>query len=805
MNRIWTVLVAVVVAFCPLESKADYLYDAFRDCGSVDRTLLYSAADPVIGSVPLQKSEISRVGSNFLVYTGFNYVSSTEYQGHLYGVRLYKEYTPYGNDWEFTNTNAANLFSTCGAANSACLFDAGKVLKDRTSARRIYTGNPGTPVTTSNGGYTLPIEGTRRLVGTTDGPTNLAAAWQAYAGLGPIANALPNYNATTKKWTCDRLPETVRTAAYCPTGTDSTGAASTLRNPSSTQFANLVAWLDGPGRRNWRLGDIYHSSAAIVEPPGLQYKDRFYPQFRQKLAKRPYMIYVGANDGMIHAFHASPDLEAIEKREPERWKAGEESWAYLPVNMLAKALIASDGNKQRFFSQDLSCRFTDVQVDRSYETSCNPDGGDDKYCGWRTVLLCGQGWGGSWYLALDVTDPLAPEPVKPLWEFTHFGSAGTAGIGRSWSLPSVSLVPLEEDNGSVQPRWIALFGSGYNSGLLDSADCGNANAGFKLAYRNLNLAFDGCFPRHGRGAVDDTSGTIFALDVANGQVLKSLPHTSSGAFVADGTVLDFDSDGLVDAGYMAAYGGQYRVRIASKAEDFSSCRMFSADRKKAPLTGHPTAFYYKSAPGSDTHDVVLVTGAGIDSGHDPDQQTNNGNDWSVTAQKFKEKKVAGCPGTAATCDLAAMFKNNFNDGDRKARLLGTPLFSRQANGDEWLLYTVWTAPHHNKICDDKEDKSTGIGYLMCMDLTLKDNGQPRCTACSGFGTNKKDPGIKLYENRIQPPSAPVSADGNVYVTNPVTGIQGTAVVDSQGHTPTPNSTPPKEGIPARLISWREAF
>src|SRR5690606_12951756 len=122
-------------------------------------------------------------------------------------------------------------------------------------------------------------------------------------------------------------------------------------------------------------------------------------------------IYVGANDGMIHAFHAGPDIHWKDDNcTGPRWQPGQEAWAYLPANMLAKTLVHVERGGQRFFSQDLSCRFTDVMVDTDFET-CSADAWDwpwdseKPYCGWRTVLMCGQGWGGSWYVALDVTDP----------------------------------------------------------------------------------------------------------------------------------------------------------------------------------------------------------------------------------------------------------------------------------------------------------------------------------------------------------------------------------------------------------------
>lgn len=837
MNRFVAAVAAALLACgAPGLAGADYLYDAFRDACGGDVNLHYSAADPVIGTVPQEETEIGRIGPNLLVYGGFRYVADGDFRGHLYGIRLFKEHTPNGNDWEFTDTGAANLVTTCGQSGSACLFDAGAMLASRVSAglqpRKIYTGVPGTPITTTEGAYTLPLTASRALPDSTTGQTDLAGIWSTYASLAPIDAGMPKWRCGSGNcdkianwtWDCSMLPSGTP-ASLCPTSNAAGANANNLGKPSSTQLGGMIKWLHGK-TRSWPLGDIYHASATVVEPPAYRYKDRFYPEFSEALEDRPAMIYVGANDGMIHAFYASPDLEMRKQGATERWQIGEEAWAYLPVNMLARTLYAVERGAKRFYSQDLSCRFTDVQVDRSYSTSC--DTSADRFCGWRTVLLCGQGWGGSWYVALDVTDPLGPwrnadgtasatrtdryGQFAPMWEFTHLDPTNAAlGLGRTWSLPSVSLSFLENpSSGKREPRWLAIFGNGYNSAMKPES------GSRKASYRALNLPFDGAYPEHGDGTSDD-DGTAYVLDVADGKLLKRFHSSSLDAFVADSTVLDYDDDGLVDSAYLAAYNGMQRINLTARnPSTFAMCALDGMSGGPV-LTGHPTAFAYQKPTVAGKHPVFLVAGSGIDSGHDPDQQRNNGNVWGIAAHLFQESPVDTCPDDESYCALDL----GFNDGSRKARLLGSPLFSRQAGGDDWLLYTIWTAPHHNKIDQCGGEKSLGNAHLMCMDVTLADDDNdgiveasdtdgvktPRCRPCAGFATT--DAGyadnVLLYQNISQPPSAPVSADGRIYVTDPTTGIEMTGVNNSDELPPNPNSQPPQSALPPRLISWREVY
>jgi outer membrane protein assembly factor BamB len=179
---------------------------------------------------------------------------------------------------------------------------------------------------------------------------------------------------------------------------------------------------DGDGNisedRLWKLGDIYHSTAALVGPPSYTFDDDSYKNFKAQYAERPKAIYVGSNDGMLHAFDAL---------------TGGELWGFVPPSLLNKLYQQTSNHT---FYVDLSPKVDDAKLNLSFSTT-----------GWSTVLMIGQGWGGGAYTALDISDPFTP---RLLWEFSD-----TLRLGETWSVPAIGRVYY-----SGAEQWIAVFGSG---------------------------------------------------------------------------------------------------------------------------------------------------------------------------------------------------------------------------------------------------------------------------------------------------------------------------------------------------------
>lgn len=152
--------------------------------------------------------------------------------------------------------------------------------------------------------------------------------------------------------------------------------------------SHIIQWARGYGyggyrdRGGWILGDIIHSTPIVVGAPANFAEEESYQAFAEANRTRTKMIYVGANDGMLHAFRAD---------------TGEEAWAFVPQFALPKLKVLADSSYCHTYTCDLTCSVKDVKF------------GDV----WKTVLVSGGREGGSAYFALDVTDPQSPEV---LWQ-----------------------------------------------------------------------------------------------------------------------------------------------------------------------------------------------------------------------------------------------------------------------------------------------------------------------------------------------------------------------------------------------------
>ena len=104
----------------------------------------------------------------------------------------------------------------------------------------------------------------------------------------------------------------------------------------------------------WRLGDPIHSTPTIVGAPkaryDLNYGDSTYNAFYQQYRNRRQVVYVGANDGMLHAFnggyyHKGDDSTTAGVTE-HGWytknptdnssgpNLGSELWSFIPQELL---------------------------------------------------------------------------------------------------------------------------------------------------------------------------------------------------------------------------------------------------------------------------------------------------------------------------------------------------------------------------------------------------------------------------------------------------------------------------------------
>lgn len=175
----------------------------------------------------------------------------------------------------------------------------------------------------------------------------------------------------------------------------------------------------GTRDENWPLGDIYHSVPVVVTAPKFNSASPGYTSYKSGTAKsRPDMIYVGANDGMLHAINA---------------RDGRERWAFIPRSVLHKLHEFRYGHR---FTVDLAVKAADVDISKGQGN------------GWRTMLCSGLRTGGRHYYALDVTDPDRP---SWMWEITD------DNMGQTWSIPAFGRINIDGDNVNV-----IFVGGGYS-------------------------------------------------------------------------------------------------------------------------------------------------------------------------------------------------------------------------------------------------------------------------------------------------------------------------------------------------------
>lgn len=204
-----------------------------------------------------------------------------------------------------------------------------------------------------------------------------------------------------------------------------------------------------------KIGDIVNSTPVLSASTddygyrslgsvgGVDYGATYAEYLGAKDGRTP-MVYVGANDGMLHAFNGSID-----------GGGGREVFAYIPATALGhmgNLLIPNDPANQN--DQKFQHRY---YVDGPITVSDAHFGTGN---GWRTALVGTAGAGGRSVFALDVSNPSSFGASSRLWEIndTHSNPEVRNNIGHVLGRPVI--VPTRRD-GAV--RWVAIFGNGYRS------------------------------------------------------------------------------------------------------------------------------------------------------------------------------------------------------------------------------------------------------------------------------------------------------------------------------------------------------
>lgn len=295
---------------------------------------------------------------------------------------------------------------------------------------------------------------------------------------------------------------------------DSLGSArlNFIRGNQSQEEKNGGSFRD----RTTLLGDIINSNPIVIGAPELQYPTSWpsgsaensttYESFRLANANRQAVLYVGANDGMFHAF----DVET-----------GSELFAYVPASVYSNLNNLTSIDYAHRYYADGSATVIDVFINSQ----------------WRTILAAGLNGGGQGVFALDITNPSqfsegnANSIVK--WEFTDLDDVD---LGYTYSQPAI----VRLANG----QWGAIFGNGFNNTVADGSASTTGNAVLYI----VNI---------------DTGAIIRKFDTEVGMSSDPL-GTSRPNGMSSPVVVDMDGNGIADRVYAGdLFGNLWKIDISS--------------------------------------------------------------------------------------------------------------------------------------------------------------------------------------------------------------------------------------------------
>jgi type IV pilus assembly protein PilY1 len=324
--------------------------------------------------------------------------------------------------WHAAINSRGFFFSADSAQTMRKAFDE---ISSRISAAQISSGQTGNTSSRTGGGGSLAVS-------VSYDPSN----WTSTITASKIR---PDGSISVGAWSTDTsFTSNVGRSVFSWDPGSSSGFAYSWANLSSSQktawFKNnndLFNWVLGDRtnesgtpplfrKRSFLLGDVINSDLVVSGKTDLGYSSITgklgddYPAF---VTQKKSLVYVGANDGMLHAFDAN----------------GKEVFAYVPSSL----------------SPTIAKLAEDPYVHRNYVDG--PLSLWDYYkSGWKSILVGGLGDGGKTVFGLDVTGVQSGgtfSSADVLFEIND------PELGYAYSRPIVVQQPNKE--------WVAIFGNGY--------------------------------------------------------------------------------------------------------------------------------------------------------------------------------------------------------------------------------------------------------------------------------------------------------------------------------------------------------
>jgi type IV pilus assembly protein PilY1 len=285
------------------------------------------------------------------------------------------------------------------------------------------------------------------------------------------------------------------------------------------------------------LGDATESKPAYVGKPTFSYADPGYSAFVSAHASRAGTVYIGTNDGMLHAFDASN---------------GNERWAFIPTAVFPNLWKLADKNYATMHTNY-------VNGSPVVSDICTANCGDAASAVWKTILVFGLNGGGRSYYAIDITDPTAP---SLLWEFS---ASDDSDLGYTFGNPVVTK--------KADGTWVVLVTSGYDNGTV-SGDGSTNNA----------IAGDG-------------KGYLYVLNATTGAVISKLGTGVGSAATPSGLgkIAAWADHAVADNTATYVYGGDLQGNVwrfdinaaASSSNPFKFATLSDSGGSAQPITARP--------------------------------------------------------------------------------------------------------------------------------------------------------------------------------------------------------------------------
>ncbi|MBD8898105.1 PilC/PilY family type IV pilus protein [Rhodanobacter sp. DHG33] len=415
---------------------------------------------------------------------------------------------------------------------------------------------------------------------------------------------------------------------------------------------------------NWPAGSPEATAITTAAAASDTGDDGSYEQFVQNHLTRKPVVYVGANDGMLHAFDASEaqNTDTPPKIVPTS-TAGEEVFAYVPRSAYTNLGNLTSASFTFKPTVDGTPVTSDVFFDAATTTPATTS------AGWHTILVGNLRNGGRGIYALDITDPTkvteANAGSKVLWEFnsdtpapstgcySNYGSCNPADLGFTYGQPNIGRL--------ADGKWVVLVPGGY------FPNCS------KAPYNATNCPTPSGAPTAGSPAVAFSS--LFVLNAQTGAMIAELktPTNISGvtSYGLSSPVLgDYNNDQIDDiafAGDLAGNLWRYDLTSASPSGWKITLAYKPTTQGAQPITVMPRLF-----PDPATGRFIVVYGTGKYLGPNDNTSTgvptqalygirdlldSNGNPVTVSGTSNLEQQVMSQATTSAYNTVRGMTNN----------------------------------------------------------------------------------------------------------------------------------------------------